>query len=153
MWRLAVFPIDHDSSKTRVILLKSAAAVITFAFNKDQQVVKQLASGEWEVTEMTVNGISLPDTSYSGTNYTFEKCKVSKGACDGVMSAPDPTKGSIDFPFTYTISDDGQMITITMDVFGFPSVESYHIIEHSKSKFIWETTQDGEEVQTTIEKI
>ncbi|MEZ4722009.1 MAG: hypothetical protein R2813_09060 [Flavobacteriales bacterium] len=65
-------------------LAVALVALITASCSKDQKVVKQLSSGTWKVTAMTYNGESVPDSAYSKDRYTFEKCKVKKGDCDGV---------------------------------------------------------------------
>jgi len=126
---------------------------IAIACSKDQKVVRQL-DGEWEVTAISTNGVADDISSFENTTYVFEKCKVSKGDCDGSMKTIDPTKGEVTFPFTYSISEKGTVITINLDVFGFTDTSTGDILEHSKSKFIWSVTDENNDVtEATIEKL
>jgi hypothetical protein len=129
-------------------------SIVVASCSKDQEVVKQLASGTWEVTAMSYNGISLPDSTFAGDKYTFEKCKVSKGDCSGEYTTTDPTKGDVVTSFTYSISDKGETISITMSLFGIPASSTGDILEHSKDKFVWSSKDvNGDVTETTIETI
>lgn len=131
-----------------VILLIAAAC------SKDQKVVKQLADGKWKVTDLSYDGMSEPDSVYANDVYEFEKCKVKKEDCGGTWTTIDPLKGQVVTPFTYSISDKGETITINLEVLGIPSTTVADIVESSDDKFVWSTTNDsGELVETTIEKI
>ena len=124
-------------------LLIVALVLIIAACSKDQKVVKQL-EGTWKVTSAKHNGVAEPDSVYSGTRYTFESCKVKKGDCAGTVSEDGKS-----FPFTYNISEKGTKMTVTM--LGVSSTSD--ILEHSKSKFVWKTTDGSDVDETTIEKI
>jgi hypothetical protein len=141
--------------KSIVKLAISAAAVLLIiaACSKDQKVVKQLADGQWKVTDLSYDGVSEPDSVYANDIYEFEKCKVKNEDCGGTWTTIDPLKGEVVTPFTYSISDKGETITINIDLFGIPSTSVADIIESSDDKFVWSTTEDGTVIETTIEKI
>lgn len=127
--------------------------VSLFGCNKNQKVVRQL-NGEWEVTDYKINGTSVMSADEEGSiKYKFEKCRVNNEDCEGVMTLNDPEKGDMPFPFKYNISEDGTVITIKLSFFGEEDVQKGDIIEHSRSKFVWSYTEDGEVQETTIEKI
>ncbi|HAQ72210.1 hypothetical protein N9545_01050 [Salibacteraceae bacterium] len=132
-------------------LAVSAAAILLViaACSKDQKVVKQLADGKWEVTDLSYDGVSTPDSVYANDVYEFEKCKVKKEDCAGTWTTIDPTKGEVVTSFTYSISDKGETITINIDL----STTIADIVESSDDKFVWSTTEDGTLIETTIEKI
>lgn len=131
-----------------------AILVISFtaiSCNKNQKVVKQL-EGDWKITSLKINGI--PDTAdYSRDRYHFEKCKVKKTDCEGYYKTVDPSKGEVNFNFTYNITDDGTKINIMMDLFGFSETTTATIKENTGERFVWEETYDGDVMETTIEKI
>lgn len=136
-------------------LAVSAAALllIIVACSKDQKVVKQLADGKWKVTDLSYDGVSQPDSLYANDIYEFEKCKVKNEDCGGTWTTVDPLKGEVVTPFTYSISDKGETITITIEVLGIPSTTAADIIESSDDKFVWSTTEDDTLIETTIEKL
>ena len=129
------------------------ALVITVACSKDQKVVKQL-EGDWKVTAVTYNGAAAPAEEYANTTYSFEKCKVKKGDCAGTMSYNDPTKGTVSFPFTYSISEKGTIFKMTLTITGLGSeTTSSDIVESSKTKFVFSNKDaDGDVTVTTLEK-
>lgn len=136
-------------------LAVSAAALllIIVACSKDQKVVKQLADGKWKVTDLSYDGVSQPDSLYANDIYEFEKCKVKNEDCGGTWTTVDPLKGEVVTPFTYSISDKGETITITIEVLGISSTTAADIIESSDDKFVWSTTEDDTLIETTIEKL
>ncbi|GEM_PF-407201 len=136
-------------------LAVSAVAIlfVIAACSKDQKVVKQLADGKWKVTDLSYDGISQPDSTYADDVYEFETCKVKNEDCGGTWTTIDPLKGEVVTPFTYSISDKGETITINLDILGVPSTTVADIVESSDDKFVWSTTEDGTLVETTIEKI
>lgn len=136
-------------------LAVSAAALllIIVACSKDQKVVKQLADGKWKVTDLSYDGVSQPDSLYANDIYEFKKCKVKNEDCGGTWTTVDPLKGEVVTPFTYSISDKGETITITIEVLGIPSTTAADIIESSDDKFVWSTTEDDTLIETTIEKL
>ncbi len=137
----------------KLLFVATALSLVVFACNKNQKVVRQL-NGEWKITEMKYNGDPVDKSEYENTTYTFEKCKVSKGDCDGEMKTVDPSKGTVTFPFTYSIDEKGTEITINLEVFGFVESETGEILEHSKKKFVWSVEDaDGDVTETTMEKI
>lgn len=139
--------------KIKLLSTIVAVVLIAFACSKDQKVVRQL-DGEWKMTALSRNGVAEDASSYENTTYTFKKCKVSKGDCEGSTTTNDPSKGDVTFPFTYSISEKGTKITINLEVFGFVESETGDIIEHSKSKFVWSVTdEDGDVTESTLEKI
>lgn len=86
-------------------------SVMFFSCSKDQRAVNQL-SGEWEETEWDYS-ISFFGTSQNEVVpppqkrvYTFEKCKVKNGYCDGVLTVDDTQSQN----FTYSVSDEGETI-------------------------------------------
>lgn len=128
--------------------------LIAMGCSKDQQVVKRLAAGDWKITDVSVNGVSEDPSEYDSFVYTFEKCKVSKEDCEGEYKYNDPDKGEQTQSFTYSISEKGTKITVKVNFFGIASSVTSDIIENSKDKFIWSTTdEDGDVTETTIEKI
>ena len=93
------------------IILLAALPLLLFVTrcSKDQKVVKQL-DGDWKTTAMTIDGDPVDAEMYENQGYTFEKCKVRKGDCDGSKSYNDPSKGEISMSFTYSISEKGEKI-------------------------------------------
>lgn len=130
----------YTMKKIQLVLL--ALAIVIISCSKNQKVVNQL-EGTWKVTSVKENGVAQPDSTYKNSRYTFEKCKVKKGACPGTLTEDGKSIG-----FTYDISDKGKKMTIT--VFGVS--ETSDILEHSKSKFVWRSMDGNDETETTIEK-
>jgi uncharacterized protein (TIGR03067 family) len=122
------------------------AIFIVVSCNKDQTVVKQL-DGEWKVTAMKENGTAYDAEDFEGMTYSFESCKVSKGDCKGSVS-----QGAFKLDFDYNISDKGEKMTIKYNFLGTVISQSATIKEHSKKKFVFEVTDDGDKVETTLEK-
>ena len=133
----------------------SAAAILLViaACSKDQKVVKQLADGQWKVTDLSYDGVSQPDSVYANDIYEFEKCKVKNEDCGGTWTTFDPLKGEVVTSFTYSISDKGETITINFNILGTTSTTVADIVESSDDKFVWSTTENGTLIETTIEKI
>jgi hypothetical protein len=124
-------------------LLFSAVLLLSIALtscNKNQAVVKDL-EGEWNMTGLTVNGTAAPASEYQGTYYTFQVCKVKNEDCSGSLNSGDPTKGTISFPFTYNITDDGKKFNLNLNLLGTISKRAADVIEQSDSKFVFEYTQ------------
>ena len=122
--------------------------------SEDQKVVNTLSEGEWEVTRVTVNGVAQNDSTFADDKYVFEKCTVSSSNCDGTYTYNDPTKGLTESSFTYSISDEGETITLNQEIFGLPITTTGNIVESSDSRFVWSVTDDfGDVTETTIEKI
>jgi hypothetical protein len=122
------------------------AMFIVVSCNKDQAVVKQL-DGEWKITGMKENGTAVPTADLPGMTYKFETCKVSKGDCDGSVA-----EGAFSLNFKYNISDKGEKITMKYNILGNEITQTGTIKEHSKSKFVFEVTEDGDKMETTLEK-
>jgi hypothetical protein len=136
----------------KLIAICFSVLLLVAACNKDQKVVRQL-DGSWKVSSMTYDGAPVPSEEFSNLTYEFEKCKLSEGDCNGKMIGIDPTKGEYTFPFTYKISDDGLKLHMTFSMFGQTSITHGDIIESSKSKFQFSTTdEDGKKTVTTLEK-
>lgn len=136
--------------KKSIILFAVVSAMVS-SCSKDQKVVKEL-EGDWSVTGQTENGVATPANEYTGTVYTFTSCKVKKGACDGSLSVPDSTKGTFKTPFTYSISEKGEKITITYSILGISNAINGDIVEHSDSKFVYSYTESGAKVERTLTK-
>jgi hypothetical protein len=132
--------------KKVILVLATLLVVFVIACNKNQQVVKQL-DGSWKVTSQTVNGVAAPDSTYKNTTYSFTKCKVKKGDCDGTI-----TDGSFTIPIKYSVTEDGKKIKITYNFLGTSETETGDITEHSKDKMVISTTQDGETTVITLAK-
>jgi hypothetical protein len=131
-----------------LLLIALPVVAMVAGCNKDQTVVKHL-DGKWKTTSVTYDGVAAPSEDYAGVTYSFTTCKVAKGDCNGTMSYTDATKGNIDFPFTYSISDKGTKIMIKVNFLGQTDITNGDIIEHSKTKFIYsvnedETDEDGD---------
>lgn len=137
-----------------VFLILFSAALLFASCNKDQKVVKEL-DGTWEIESRTIDGVAVPASEINGVTYNFKACKVKDGDCDGSMTVPDSTKGSVTFDFKYGISDKGTKFNLTVSVFGLVSeTVSADIVEHSKSKFVYKytdetTTSTGAVVKST----
>lgn len=136
-------------------------AILVAGCSKDQKVVRQL-EGEWKITGMTNDGAPADKEDYENTTYTFEKCKVSKGDCNGVMKYNDPSKGNMELSFLYNISEKGEKIAIKVNYFGLTQTTDGTIIEHSKTKFVYEFDQEDTDnngnpkmsrIVSTMEKI
>ena len=146
----------------KISAVLSVVLVVIFiaaSCNKNQKVVRQL-DGEWEVTEVRYNN-SVQDLEDGSYIYTFEKCRVKNEDCSGSYKISDPSKGTFTFPFTYSIQDDGTKIIINMSFMGETNTSEGEILEHSKNKFVWATTEEEEDMDgntmevkmvTTIEK-
>lgn len=127
----------------KIFALLALVSVVIWSCSKDQKVVKEL-EGDWKVTSQTVNGTAVPDSVFAGMTYTFTKCKVKKGDCDGTLSVPDPTKGTFAQPFTYNIKDKGETINIYYSLLGIVATTITGTIdEHSDSKFVYSYTEPG----------
>ena len=138
----------------KVIIFAAVAILAVVGCSKDQKVVKQLADGRWEVTDLKYDRVSAPDSLYVNDIYEFEKCKVKNEDCAGTWTTIDPAKGEVVTPFTYSISDKGETITINLDLLGIPATTVADIIESSDDRFVWSSEdQDGVVVETTIEKL
>lgn len=124
-----------------------AAITVISACSKDQKVVKEL-EGTWTVTATTVDGVAQPDSTFSGTTYTFNKCKVKKENCNGTLEADLGIFGSLSFGFQYNIADKGE--TFNMIVLG--ETTSSTIVEHSDSKFVFSTSDTSGVIETTLTK-
>jgi hypothetical protein len=130
----------------KVTYLMLALVVAFFvSCNKDQKVVKEL-DGTWTVTSATTNGV--PDPSYDGAKYTFTKCKVKKEDCDGTITVP--SFGT--FPFTYKVTDKGTKLVIMTNILGQTNTQNATITEHSKSKMVFTSTENGETSVVTMTK-
>lgn len=129
--------------KTAYLFASALLGIVMFiACSKDQRTVNRL-EGTWKVTALSENGVAAPDSMYKNSTYTFEKCKVKKGACPGTL-----TDDGKSIPFTYDISDKGEKMTITL----FGISQTADIIENSKTKFRWKITDGSDVTETTIEK-
>ena len=130
----------------KIITLLLPVLFLITACSKDQKVVRQL-DGTWKVTDVKENGASVNASEYEGLKYSFEKCKVSKEACNGSV-----TQQGLTLAFTYKITDDGEKIVFTTTFFGATDTETADIIEHSNSKFVI-SGKDGNDIrETTMEK-
>ncbi len=119
---------------------------LTACSSENQKIVDQL-EGTWNVTQVTVNGIPLDESTYENDQYTFESCSVSSEDCSGSYRYEDPTKGTTTSSFTYSIEEDGTKIN--MSLFS----ETGDIIESSDSRFIWSVTDSfGDVTETALEK-
>ena len=127
----------------KIFALLALVSVVLWSCSKDQKVVKEL-EGDWKVSAQTVNGVAVPDSEFVGITYTFTKCKVKKGDCDGTLSVPDPTKGTFTQSFTYNIQEKGEKININYAILGLPATTITGTIEeHSDSKFVYSYTETG----------
>jgi hypothetical protein len=117
-------------------------SLIAWSCSKDQRVVKDL-EGEWIVSSITTNGTAAPASEYAGIVYNFTNCKVKKGDCDGSVSIPDSTKGTLKQSFTYGISEKGKKITINLSVLSISETIVGDIQEHSDTKFVYSYTESG----------
>ena len=135
--------------KNAKYLLMMFSVVFMLSCSKDMKVVKQL-DGTWKVTGMTVDGQSVDPSNYEGQKVNFTKCKVKKEECDGSF-----TFGALSMAFTYKVTDKGTKISMTFeDPFnsGSKITQTADIDEHSKSKFVYSTTENGVKSTTTLEK-
>ncbi|HAS36289.1 MAG TPA: hypothetical protein DCS15_07360 [Flavobacteriales bacterium] len=115
--------------------------------SENQKIVDQL-EGTWKVTQVTVNGIPLDESTYENDQYTFESCSASADDCTGSYRYEDPTKGTTTSSFSYSVEDDGTKLKMSL----FSGTAD--IIESSDSRFIWsETDSFGDVTETTIEKV
>ena len=130
----------------KIITLLLPVLFLITACSKDQKVVRQL-DGTWSVTDVKENGASVNKSEYDGRKFNFEKCKVSKGACNGSTS-----QQGITVAFTYKITEDGEKLTTTTTYYGASYSNTYDIIEHSNSKFIISYVDGKDITETTMEK-
>lgn len=142
---------NKQTNMKKLIIITLSIVTILVACSKDQKVVRNL-EGTWKVTAQTYDGQAVPAEEYANTSYEFEKCRVKKEDCPGMLTASDSTKGSYSFPFTYKIHDDGEKITINMNFLGMISSMVGDIKENSKSTFIFSTVEDGKTSVTTLTK-
>lgn len=125
----------------KVLAIFAIITVVVWSCSKDQKVVKEL-EGDWIVSSQTLNGTPVPAAEYAGVKYNFTKCKVRKGDCDGTLTAPDSTKGTLSTAFTYNIQDKGKVINIKFNLFGIiAETITGQIEEHSDSKFVYSYTE------------
>ena len=128
--------------RTLKLLLIPVALMLLVACSKDQKVVNQL-EGKWKVTASTENGVVMPASSFENSYYEFQKCKIKDGACPGTY-----TEDGKALAFTYDIKDDGKKMVVT--ILGI--TDESEILEHSKTKFKWRSTDGSDVTETTIEK-
>jgi hypothetical protein len=127
-------------------LLLLVSTMIIVSCSKDMKVVKQL-DGSWKVTSWTEDGVAAPAAEYENMTYNFTKCKVKKEDCDGSI-----TDGSTSMPFTYRVTEKGEKITMTYNFLGVNFSETADIEEHSKTKFVISSVEDGVKTVITMEK-
>lgn len=131
-----------------------ATLAIFSSCSKDQKVVKEL-DGSWNISSRTYDGVAAPASETNGVVYKFNACKLKEGDCDGSISAPDSSKGTVTYDFKYSISEKGTKFNITVSLLGILSeTVSADIVEHSKSKFVYKyldqtTTSTGATITTT----
>ena len=147
------FASNFNNMKKISIILSALvmAAFLVTSCSKDQKSVNRL-EGDWKITYFSADGEAADKEDYEGTTYTFNKCKVKKGDCDGSITAPDPDKGTITIPFTYNVSDKGEKMSITTDLFGFSSTTNYTITDQTKTTIKLEATEDGMKIVQEMEK-
>ncbi len=139
--------------KKVLYILFTATILLVSCTSKDQKVVNQL-EGEWQITSMTVDGTAVSADECENTTYKFDKCKVKDEDCNGKIIDNDPVKGIIETDFTYSVSNDGETISMTFEFFGITDTQSSMITESSKSKMVFEfTDDDGEVTITSLSKI
>lgn len=128
-----------------LITLSILSTILLIACSKNQKVVRQL-EGDWIVTSYIINGVSQNMSEIGDIKYTFEKCRVKKEDCNGVMSAFDEDKGGdIGINFDYNIQDKGDKINIKFNLMGIIDTRVGKIIEQSKSKFEYEYNESTTE--------
>lgn len=138
----------------KLLLVCLSVSLLFFSCNKDQRVVKQL-SGSWMIESRTYNGVAAPASEINGITYNFKSCKLKEGDCDGSITAPDSTKGTITFDFKYSITEKGTKFNIKVSLLGIVSNSiTADIVDHSKSKFVYQyideqTTSTGAVIKTT----
>jgi hypothetical protein len=132
--------------KKLVYILLAVTTAIVISCSKDQKVVKEL-EGDWKVTAQKVDNVAQPDSTFKGTTYHFDKCKVKKGDCDGSVNEDGKS-----FPFKYRITEKGTKFTLTLSFAGTTQTSTADILEHSKTKFVYKSTDNGEVTETTLEK-
>lgn len=136
-----------------ILLALFLVASLASCTSEDQKVVNTLSEGVWDVTSVKENGSAQPDSTFAGETYEFDECKVKNGACNGTYTYNDPTKGPTESSFTYSISDEGETITINQSVLGISVSQVGDIVESTDSRFTWSYTDEfGDVTETTIEK-
>ena len=130
------------------------ASAALFSCNKDQKVANEL-EGTWTVQGRTYNGVAAPASEYSGVKYTFQSCTVKDGDCDGSITVPDSTKGSVTFDIKYNVAEKGTKFTMKVSLLGIVSnAFTADILEHSKSKFVYQYLDTvGTPDVTTVETL
>lgn len=147
----------------KALLLCILTALFFAGCNKNQKAVKRL-DGNWQVTEVTVDGAAVQSNfiikdsiaDFSNiTRYSFQECKVKKDNCDGtmygtMMDSSVIKLSGLDFPFNYEITDKGGTInfTVAFDDAIAATTTAATIVEQTKTSFIFEV--DG--TQITLEK-
>ncbi len=130
----------------KIILSAFAFSFLLIACSKDQKVVNSL-EGNWKVSKSMVNGVALADSLFSGTTYSFEKCKVKKEDCSGTLSEDGKS-----VPFTYKISEKGEKFTMKFTILT-ETVETVADIKESDGKvFTYSYTEDGDTFEQTLSK-
>lgn len=128
-----------------LITMSILSTIVLIACSKNQRVVRQL-EGDWKVTAYTLDGIAQSMSDIGNIKYKFEKCRVRKEDCNGVMSVYDEDKGGdIGISFDYNIEDKGDKINIKFNLFGIIETREGKIKEHSKSEFVYEYNESGTE--------
>jgi hypothetical protein len=137
----------------KILALLALVSAIVWSCSKDQKVVKEL-EGDWSVASQTYNGVAVPPSEYAGIKYSFTNCKVKKGDCDGTLSVPDSTKGTVVTSFKYNIQEKGEFININYSLFGLSTSIKGTIEEHSDTKFVYSYTEPGgtDKVVETLSK-
>jgi hypothetical protein len=113
-------------STIKIFALLLIVAGITSSCRKNVQVVKKL-DGTWKIESQTVNGVN-DTTDFSSDRVIFEKCNVNKEDCPGSITAGGTTTS-----ITYTVSGDGNTVTVKYVLFGFTIDNVYTIIDLTKT--------------------
>jgi hypothetical protein len=147
------FALNIKNMKKLSIILSALvmAAFLVTSCSKDQKSANRL-EGDWKVTYMSADGEAADKEDYEGTTYTFKKCKVKKGDCEGSISYNDPDKGNVSMPFVYNVSDKGEKLKITTTFMGFSTTTNYTITDQTKTTIELEATQDGTKIVQKMEK-
>jgi hypothetical protein len=115
---------------------------------KEPQRTTNWLDGAWKVTNYTVDGQVLPESSFSAMAFDFTGCDILEyDYCDGVMK----TNGGDDIDFKFTIGTDGNTFSINFIALDLEDISG--TIESSKKKQVLTFSSNNKAQVITLEAL
>jgi hypothetical protein len=121
-----------------------------FSCSKDQKLASRI-QGDWEVSQMTINGNRINKAEFEDIQFQFDNCRVKQEECNGRLVIDDVDKGKIRKEFIYQIYDKGNNLSLIYLFSGGYQKYDYQIIGHNKSRLKLQSNEKvGEVVQEWV---